>query len=170
MCGLGTKPPIETVQRMSREPVAARPALMTSCARRAICSYVLVGLGGQAAHEVELHVPPAVGVRGDDGTDEVLLGHHLVDHPADTLRAALGREREPGAAAVARQLLGEGDVEGVDAGRGQRERDVGALVLLGQPGADVADLGVVGAGQREQPYLGEAGELQSIAGPSDRPW
>ena len=38
VCGLGTNPPIETVQRMSLEPVAARPALITSWARRAICS------------------------------------------------------------------------------------------------------------------------------------
>jgi len=30
VCGLGTNPPIDTVQRMSFEPVAARPALMTS--------------------------------------------------------------------------------------------------------------------------------------------
>ncbi len=37
VCGLGTKPPMETVQRMSREPVALRPALITSCAIRAIC-------------------------------------------------------------------------------------------------------------------------------------
>ena len=36
VCGLGTNPPMETVQRMSRDPVAARPALITSCASRAI--------------------------------------------------------------------------------------------------------------------------------------
>jgi hypothetical protein len=38
VCGLGTKPPIETVQRMSRDPVASRPARITSCASLAICS------------------------------------------------------------------------------------------------------------------------------------
>ena len=36
VCGLGTKPPIDTVQRMSRVPVAARPARMTSLAISAI--------------------------------------------------------------------------------------------------------------------------------------
>jgi len=35
--GFGTKPPMETVQRMSRDPVASRPARMTSWASRAIC-------------------------------------------------------------------------------------------------------------------------------------
>src|SRR5436309_1690704 len=38
VCGFGTKPPIETVHRMSRDPVAARPALITSWASRAICT------------------------------------------------------------------------------------------------------------------------------------
>jgi hypothetical protein len=38
VCGFGTKPPIETVHRTSLEPVAARPALITSWARRAICT------------------------------------------------------------------------------------------------------------------------------------
>ncbi len=36
VCGLGTKPPIETVALMSREPVACRPARMTSWAMVAI--------------------------------------------------------------------------------------------------------------------------------------
>ena len=80
--------------------------------------HVLVGLGGQAAHEVELHLPPAVAVRRRDGADQVLLGDHLVDHLAHPLRAALGREGQPGAAAVAGELVGQGDVEGVDPGAG----------------------------------------------------
>ena len=38
MCGLGTKPPIDTVARMSRRPVASRPALITRRARPAMAS------------------------------------------------------------------------------------------------------------------------------------
>ena len=38
VCGLGTKPPIETVQRMSFWPLASRPALITSTASSAISS------------------------------------------------------------------------------------------------------------------------------------
>ena len=112
--------------------------------------HVLVGLGRQAAHEVELHLAPAGRVRGGDRADEVVLGDHLVDDLADPLGAALGGERQPGAAAVAGQLVGQVDVERVDAGRGQRQRGLGALVAVGQALGDVGDLGVVGAGQREQ--------------------
>jgi hypothetical protein len=38
VCGFGTNPPIDTVHRMSLVPVAARPALITSWASRAIWS------------------------------------------------------------------------------------------------------------------------------------
>ena len=124
--------------------------------------HVLVGLGGQPAHEVELHVPPAIGVRGDHGADQVLLRHHLVDHPADPLRAALRGEGQPGTPAVAGQLPGERHVERVDPGGRQGERDVRALVPVGQALGDVADLRVVGAGQREQSDLGEPGEGQAL--------
>ena len=135
--------------------------------------HVLVGLGGQAAHEVELHLPPAVGVRRRDRADQVLLGDHLVDHLAHPLRPALGGEGQPRATAVARELVGQGDVEGVDAGARQRQRDVGALVAVGQPLGDLADLGVVGAGERQQPDLLEAGladaVLDHVADRRDRP-
>ena len=38
MCGLGTKPPIDTVHLMSRRPVASRPAAITWRASSAIAS------------------------------------------------------------------------------------------------------------------------------------
>jgi hypothetical protein len=57
--------------------------------------HVLVGLGRQPAHEVELDLPPAGPVRRRDGVDEVLLGDHLVDDLAQPLAAALGREVSP---------------------------------------------------------------------------
>ena len=38
VCGLGTKPPMETVQRTSLRPLASRPARITSTARSAISS------------------------------------------------------------------------------------------------------------------------------------
>jgi hypothetical protein len=38
VCGFGTNPPIETVHRMSRRPVASRPAAITRRARSAIAS------------------------------------------------------------------------------------------------------------------------------------
>ena len=38
VCGLGTKPPIDTVQRMSLRPVTSRPLAITCLARSAISS------------------------------------------------------------------------------------------------------------------------------------
>src|SRR6478609_3454222 len=123
---------------------------------------VLVGLGGQAAHEVQLHLAPAVAVRGGHRVDQVLFGDHLVDDLADPLGAALGGEGEAGAAAVAGQLVGEGDVEGVDPGGGQREADLVLGVAVGQALGDVGDLGVVRGGQRGQAELLGAGGLQAL--------
>jgi hypothetical protein len=100
------------------------PAAITFLARSAIGEHVLVGLGRQPAHEVQLHLPPAGRVGGRDGADQVLLGDHLVDHLAHPLGAALGRERQARALAVAGQLVGQVDVEGVDAGGRQREPEV----------------------------------------------
>ena len=134
---------------------------------------VLVGLRREAAHEVELHLAPAGGVRGRRRADEVVLADRLVDDPAQPLAAALGREGQAGAASAAGQLLRERDVEGVDAGGRQRQRGVGALVAVGEAGGDVGDLGVVGAGQRQQPDLLVAGRLQAgldhLADAGDRP-
>src|SRR6185312_1218037 len=49
---------------------------------------VVVGLGRQAAHEVELHLPPAVAIRRRDGADQVVFADHLVDDPAHPFAAA----------------------------------------------------------------------------------
>ena len=80
---------------------------------------VLVGLGGQPAHEVELHLPPSRAVGGGDRADEVFLGDLLVDHLAHALTATLRGEGEATATTVARQLIGKVDVEGVHASAGQ---------------------------------------------------
>ena len=122
---------------------------------------VLVGLGRQPAHEVELDLPPAGAIGRGDGVDQVLLGHHLVDDLADPLGPALGREGEAGAATVAGELVGQVDVEGVDPGRRERQTHLGALVAIGQALGHLADLGVVGAGEREQPDLLETGGRQA---------
>ena len=135
--------------------------------------HVLVGLGGQPAHEVELHLAPAVGVRRRHRADEVLLGHRLVDHPADALAAALGGEGQAAAPSVAGQLVGQRDVEGVDAGARQAQADLGVLVAVGELLGQLADLGVVGAGQAEEADLLVAGRLEPLvdhrADAGDRP-
>ena len=81
--------------------------------------HILVGLGRQPAHEIQLDLPPALRVRRRDRPDQIILGDHLVDHLAQPLGAALGREGEAGASAVAGQLVGEVDVERVHSSAGQ---------------------------------------------------
>ena len=108
-----------TVQRMSRLPLDLAAGLDDPLGELGDLQHVLVGLGREPAHEVELHLPPAVAVGGGDGPDQVVLGDHLVDDLADPLAAALGGEGEAGAAAVAGQLVGEVDVERVDPGARQ---------------------------------------------------
>ena len=76
-------------------------------------------------------------------------------------RAAFGGERQAGTASVARELVGQVDVEGVDAGARQRQAGVRALVAVGQALGDLGDLGVVGAREAEQADLLVAGRGQT---------
>ncbi len=146
---------------MSRVPVTSRPVAMTFLRQVRDLQHVLVGLGGEAAHEIELHLTPAGGVGRGHRVDEVVLGDHLVDDLADALAATFGRKRETRAAAVAGELVGQVDVERVDAGRGQGQRGLGAFVAVSEALGHRRDLAVVGAGQRQQPDLLEAGGLQA---------
>ena len=57
---------------------------------------VLVGLGGQAKHKVELDAVPAAGKGDLAGFQNVLLGHILIDRVAQALRAGLRREGQAG--------------------------------------------------------------------------
>ncbi len=135
--------------------------------------HVLIGLRRQPAHEVELDLAPAGAVRGRDGPDQVLFADHLVDHAPQALGATLGREREAGPPAVARQFVGKRDVERIDACGRERQRGLRALVPIGESLRDVPDLAVVGGRQREQTDLLETGGLQAsldhVADPGDRP-
>ena len=173
VCGLGTNPPMRDGAADVLLPAGLAAGLDDLDGEVGDLQHVLVGLGGQTAHEVELHLAPAVGVRRRDRADEVLLGHRLVDDPADPLAAALGGEGQAGAPSVAGQLVGQRDVEGVDAGARQAEAGVGALVAVGELLGQLADLGVVGAGEAEQPDLLVAGRLEALldhrADAGDRP-
>ena len=56
---------------------------------------VVIGLGWQADHEIELATTPTSGERRIDGTEQVIFRHVLVDDIAQPLSASFGSEREP---------------------------------------------------------------------------
>ena len=163
VCGLGTNPPMRHGAPDVARPGGGAAGPDDVLGHLGDLEDVLVGLGRQPAHEVELHLAPAGGVGGGDGADQVVLAHHLVDDLAQPLAAALGGEGQPGAPAVAGELLGQVDVERVDPGAGQRQRGLGALVAVGEALGDLGDLGVVGAGERQQPDLLVAGGARGPA-------
>src|ERR1035437_5181279 len=102
--------------------------------------HVIIGLGGQTAHEVELHLTPAGRVGRGDGVDQVVLADHLVDDLADALGATLGSERQAGTASAPGQLVGQVNVEGVDTGRRQRQSGLSAFVAISKALGDLGDL------------------------------
>src|SRR5262249_15767677 len=55
---------------------------------------VLLGLAGQADHEVELQAPPSEVGEQARGVEQLLLAVLLLDDVAQALGAGLGRERE----------------------------------------------------------------------------
>jgi hypothetical protein len=96
--GLGTKPPTDTVTDGTCG--ARRPISTTLRASVGDAQRVLVGLGGEAGEEVQLHPTPALRVRRLDGAVEVFFADQLVDDLAHAPGAGLGSEREAGAASL----------------------------------------------------------------------
>ena len=91
--------------------------------------HVLVGLGGQTQHEVELYAGPATGKGGAAGLHQVLLGDVLVDGVPKPLGPCLGSKGQP---AFAHRLhpLHQAHGKVVRPQRGQRKANVpGAAVV-----------------------------------------
>ena len=123
---------------------------------------VLVGLGGQASEEVELHPAPPLRVGRLHRRVEVVLGDELVDHLAHPPAARLGGEREPGAAGPL-DLSRDAYRESVDAQAGQRHRDLAAAGVVDRGGDDLLDAAEVGGAQRGEGHLVVAGSAQALA-------
>ena len=79
-----------------RTPVALDPArhLERAGAGSHDLANVVVFLGGQPNHEVELHLVPSTREHALGGLHELLFGDVLVDDVAHALAAGLGRERQ----------------------------------------------------------------------------
>ena len=112
-------------------------------------AHVVVGLGGQADHEVELHLPPAAGKDALGRLVELLLGDVLVHHVAHPRCARLRSEGEPGGAHLL-DLVEQLGLEAISAQRRDAERDA----LLGEPARHLlherGDAGDIGGGERRE--------------------
>jgi hypothetical protein len=99
--------------------------------------HVLVGFGGQADHEVQLHALVPAREHALGGFQDVGLGDVLVDEVAHALGAGLGRKgqaRDAARGQIAQQFL----VEAVGAQRGHRQRHLVVAQLWPWPGEPAA--------------------------------
>ena len=125
--------------------------------------HVLVGLAGQADHEVQLEPGEPALERGPHGLVELRLVHALVDRVAQRLGARLGRERQR--AALVGGEPGEALRRRVDAQRRQRHAQAGAQ--LADARERLRDAAVVARAQREQRDLVAAGLVEQPVGGLD---
>ncbi len=113
---------------------------------------VVVGLGGQARHEVELDLLGAGGEGAPHAGHDVLLGDVLVDHVAQALAARLGREGEGRRPLLLYQAV-EALVQGVNAQAGQLQRRARVADPLEDARHRRAQARVVAGRERQQRHL-----------------
>ena len=113
---------------------------------------VVVGLGGQADHEVKLAAAPPRLKRGVDGSEQVVFRHVLVDHVPQALRTRLGREGKA-ALLLPRDELCHVDAERVEALGRKRDAHALAVARMVQLDEDIGNLRMVGRGKRGQTHL-----------------
>ena len=127
--------------------------------------HIVVGLGGQADHEVQLQggVPGREGLPG--GVEDVGLAHVLVDHVAQALTSRFRSQRHRGAGG--RRQVPKADGGRIDSQR--RQVDLHLWVLARQSLEHVRDAGVVGRRERAQTQLFVPGGDQLACRPGRRP-
>ena len=67
--------------------------------------HVLVSLRGQTAHEIQLDLTPPVSEGRSNCTNEIFLGHLLIDNPTHSLGSAFRSEGQTGTTTVTAQLV-----------------------------------------------------------------
>ena len=164
--------PLERRERLGHEPAdrhrhrrrapVGRPQLDAVAGQLGDAERVLVGLGGQAGEEVELHPAPPLRERRLDRAVEVLLADELVDDLAHPPRARLGGEGEAGAAGPL-DLGGQAHGEGVDPQAGEGHRHLAAPGVADGVGHHLLDPAEVGRAQRREGHLVVAGAAQAVA-------
>ena len=124
--------------------------------------HVLVGLGGQTQHEVELHTAPTTGKGGAAGVQQIFFGDVLVDGVTEPLGTCLGSEGQTTLAATSLKLFHEfhGEVVGTE-GRQGDAYVVGSAVVQ-QTVTQGEQVGIVAGGERHKSHLLIAGGLAGI--------
>ena len=113
---------------------------------------VVVVLGGQADHEVELHLGPPAREHALRRLEELLLGNVLVHDVAHALRSSLRREGEP-RRANALDLVEEIRLQAVSAQRRHAERHAILREALRHLLEERRDAGDVGRRERRERHL-----------------
>ena len=128
---------------------------------------VLVRLGGQAQHVIELHRVPAAGKGDGAGVQHVLVGDVFVHRVPQALAAALHGK---GQAALAHLLQPLHDLHGevVRPEGGQGQADAAGFAVFQQPVAEGGKLPVVAGGEGEQGHVLVAGVLQGFDALADQ--
>ncbi len=158
--------PLEGCERLRAEggdaDVDLRPRILPAPAAQRLRrelddgAHVLVALGGQADHEVELHQVPAGFEDGVDGVEEILFGVALVDHPPHPFGGGLRRDGEA-ALAHALDLRGQVGAHRLGAQGRQRDADVLGAELVEEVLQHAVDAGVVAGREAEEAHLFIAG-------------
>ena len=128
--------------------------------------HVLVGLRGQAQHEIQLHGAVTAGKGGVAALEQVVQGHIFINDITQTLGARLGGEGEAGFAALGQALhQRHGEVVRPQAGQGEIHMPLLAEVL--QAVTQLRQGRVVAGGQGREGDLLVAGivaGLQAVLG------
>ena len=139
----------------------AAPSFRRRCLFRAVVGslgqtrnafYVLVGLGRQSNHEVELATTPTGGESRVYRAEQIVFSHALVNDIAQALSARLGGKRQPAALAACHKF-GHFHTEGIESLAGDGNRNALSIEAAIQAAKDFFDLAVVGRRKRRKAHL-----------------
>jgi hypothetical protein len=157
--GFGTN--VETPRLTFARGFTARPVLVHPVGQVADGGHVLVGLGRQADHEIELHRVPTAAVDLLGHGHQVVVGDPLVDDRAHPVRGRLRREGEARLPDGAHHV---GEVHRKRVGPQTRQAHVGAALHRGGDRLrhEAAHLAVVARAERRQRELLVAGLVHRL--------
>src|SRR6185436_5347728 len=127
---------------------------------------ILLGLRGEAEHEIELEAPPSEAEDQFGCLYELLFAVLLLNDVTEPLGPCFRRERESGFA-DALDLGQDVRIQRIDPRRRQRDRDPGRCQAVHQLREQGVDAAVVAGAEREQGDLVVAALLEELLGVSE---